>query len=551
MALVDERRARGLDSGKLVIFTESLVTQEHLRAQLVAHRLATDEEITLFRGTNDTPRARQALERWRAEVPAPEGPAPSPDIAARLALVHEFKTRSRVFISTEAGAKGLNLQFCSAVVNYDLPWNPQRIEQRIGRCHRYGQRNPVTVISFLALGNEAQELTYDILSEKLELFGTVLDASDQVLHAATGPGDGVLVAALGSELENELRRIYDRARSIDEVTAELRALRDRVKEERDRFTETHERTAALIASHLDDDVARVFTRHKAGLPAALAELDQDLARVVTGWLDGRGTAWTVDGGVLRAHDEELPGGGVAAIGASAVHRPLHLRHPLVTLAVAAARAEPLSPAVEVELDALAGRAGRLRLVKVGFDGFEQLERLLPVVVLDDGAPLEPGQAEAVLRGPMRDAPAPGTPVPDAVMDDAVEERLFELQREVDPGEHERFERASWQADRFLEDRLLVLKRRRAEAEKALERAFARRDLAQGAEARTAAEASLTHAQAALDALDAGVTQLLARDDDTWRSQRAHNQARRYAPPRTDVLFDVGLRFVAGRTPHGE
>ena len=65
--------------------------------------------------------------------------------ATGLALVHEFRTRSKVFISTEAGAKGLNLQFCDTVVNYDLPWNPQRIEQRIGRCHRYGQKRDVTV----------------------------------------------------------------------------------------------------------------------------------------------------------------------------------------------------------------------------------------------------------------------------------------------------------------------------------------------------------------------------------------------------------------------
>ena len=162
----------------------------------------------------------------------------------RLALVHEFRTRSRVFISTEAGAKGLNLQFCDTVVNYDLPWNPQRIEQRIGRCHRYGQQRDVTVINFLAKDNEAQALTFEILSQKLELFGTVLDASDQVLHRApTDPRGEVLVSVLGGEFEAELRRIYDRARTLDEVTAELRALRDKVAEERKRFEEAHARTA--------------------------------------------------------------------------------------------------------------------------------------------------------------------------------------------------------------------------------------------------------------------------------------------------------------------
>ena len=75
----------------------------------------------------------------------------------RLALVHEFRTRSKVLICTEAGAKGLNLQFCETVINYDLPWNPQRIEQRIGRCHRYSQQRDVTVVNFIARDNEAHQ----------------------------------------------------------------------------------------------------------------------------------------------------------------------------------------------------------------------------------------------------------------------------------------------------------------------------------------------------------------------------------------------------------
>ena len=58
-------------------------------------------------------------------------------------------TRSNHAFSTEAGAEGLNLQFCNLVVNFDLPWNPQRVEQRIGRCHRYGQQRDVLVLNFL------------------------------------------------------------------------------------------------------------------------------------------------------------------------------------------------------------------------------------------------------------------------------------------------------------------------------------------------------------------------------------------------------------------
>ncbi len=138
-------------------------------------------------------------------------------LATRLALVHEFKTRSRVFISTEAGAKGLNLQFCDALVNYDLPWNPQRIEQRIGRCHRYGQRNEVTVINFLAKDNEAQQLTFEILSQKLDLTRSFT----RVTHRL----EASWRVHLAQSSRCELRRIYDRSRTIEEVTAELRSLR--------------------------------------------------------------------------------------------------------------------------------------------------------------------------------------------------------------------------------------------------------------------------------------------------------------------------------------
>jgi superfamily II DNA/RNA helicase len=189
----------GRGSGKAVVFTESITTQDYLRSLLLTTGLR-DDEITLFRGVNDSERAQQAYELWKEEegTRLSSGAAPSREVAVRLALVHEFRTRSKVFVCTEAGAKGLNLQFCETVINYDLPWNPQRIEQRIGRCHRYGQKRDVTVINFTARDNEAQRLTFDILSQKLDLFGKVLDASDTVLHEPRTDNPEILVSALKS-----------------------------------------------------------------------------------------------------------------------------------------------------------------------------------------------------------------------------------------------------------------------------------------------------------------------------------------------------------------
>ena len=65
----------------------------------------------------------------------------------RAALVEHFRDEATIMIATEAAAEGINLQFCSFIINYDLPWNPQRIEQRIGRCHRYGQEFDVIVMN--------------------------------------------------------------------------------------------------------------------------------------------------------------------------------------------------------------------------------------------------------------------------------------------------------------------------------------------------------------------------------------------------------------------
>src|SRR5450756_1979060 len=73
----------------------------------------------------------------------------SPTADKRAALVENFRDESSIMIAPEAAAEGINLQFCNLVVNYDMPWKPQRIEQRIGRCHRYGQKYDVVVVNFL------------------------------------------------------------------------------------------------------------------------------------------------------------------------------------------------------------------------------------------------------------------------------------------------------------------------------------------------------------------------------------------------------------------
>lgn len=96
------------------------------------------------------------------------------------AAIAQFRDRARVLVSTEAGGEGRNLQFCHILVNYDLPWNPMRIEQRIGRLHRLGQTHDVHVFNFTAR-NTVENYVLEIVHEKINLFRSVIGDLDMVL----------------------------------------------------------------------------------------------------------------------------------------------------------------------------------------------------------------------------------------------------------------------------------------------------------------------------------------------------------------------------------
>jgi adenine-specific DNA-methyltransferase len=558
--LVLERGERGQGSGKLVIFTESLATQDYLAELLLESRIVQADDVTLFRGNNDGPRVAAAFERWRAETGNPPiaRSRSSRDIAIRLALVHEFRTRSRIFISTESGAKGLNLQFCETLVNYDLPWNPQRIEQRIGRCHRYGQRRDVTVINFLASDNEAQRLTFDILSRKMELFGDVLDASDAILHKSSDASSEALVSAMGPEFEHELRRIHERARTLDERDAEMRELRERMTGKREVYEETHRRTVGLIQSRLDTEVQRSFRDIEQALPQGLAELDRELERLVTGYLASLGASHSRSPeGVLHvAACERLPGlfqdGARFRIGGDVGEGDdrLHVAHPLVQAAVAHARAFTPSrlrvafgsnDSAPRSSTGLRGAQGRLVLVLVRYPGFEPVEHLLLVAIVDGREDLlSREEANGLLASVVTDLPPSGGPpvVSDADMDDAVEEAIFKDREPLTLQEQERFERALGQVERFVEDRVLVLRRQRDRLVERQRAAEQRRDAAVGSEARSKAEQALRAIGDELEELLARLNQLQSRDDEEYSRWKKRSYERRFEAPTCQRLFDA-------------
>lgn len=566
--IIRERAARGDGTGKVVIFTESLTTQDHLRDLLIGDGIS-DGAITLFRGQNISPRAREALERWTEEIGRglPPDQRPSRDVAMRLALVHEFRERSDVFISTEAGAKGLNLQFCETLVNYDLPWNPQRIEQRIGRVHRYGQKFPVTIINFLARDNEAQRLTFEILSQKLELFGTVLDASDAVLHAAHGHAEP-LVSAVGYDLEVELRRIYDQSRSMEEVAVQLRMLHDRLDERRRGFDQEQARTAHLIETRLDDAVGRVFRRYKEQLAAELDEFDRDLDRLVAGFLDAVGATYqrTAEPHEVRfdiSPSDRLPVAyrhGRRIRTGSPRDEPdietLHLAHPLVRAALEEARASTARPAPirwqappggwSPALGPFAGTRGRLVLVKVSYEGFEAVDRILAVAIAE-GRPdaLSPEILEQLLALPAVECEerADLHAIEPHLLEDAIEARVFADQSEIDRKEEHEFQHRLGQLERYLDDQILVRERRRVlllERLEKLERQYESELTSVGRDNKTH---ELRTVRSELQKVDVLIAKLAARDDEEFRSWLDRLYTRRYEPPRVERLVEVD--FVIG------
>lgn len=202
---------------KALIFTESRRTQDYLLNTLEERGYAG--KVVLFNGGNNDAKSKQIYKDWLKEYKNTDKATGSPTADKRAAIIDYFRNEATIMIATEAAAEGVNLQFCSMLVNYDLPWNPQRIEQRIGRCHRYGQKFDVVVLNFLNKKNAADIRVYELLDEKLRLFDGVFGASDEVLGAI---GNGV-------DFEKRIAQIYNECRDTTEIQLAFDDLQNELK----------------------------------------------------------------------------------------------------------------------------------------------------------------------------------------------------------------------------------------------------------------------------------------------------------------------------------
>lgn len=195
---------------KIVIFTESIRTQQYIFDEL--SDIGYAGQILKFNGNTNDNITKQIYKAWKARNYGKY--LGSRSVEMKNAIVEAFRDEYKILLVTDSGSEGLNLQFCNTIINYDLPWNPQKIEQRIGRCHRYGQKNDVVVINLLNTQNVADKRVYEILSEKFELFQGVFGASDKAI--------GLLES--GADFEKRVTQIYQECKTSSDFTKEFKAL---------------------------------------------------------------------------------------------------------------------------------------------------------------------------------------------------------------------------------------------------------------------------------------------------------------------------------------
>jgi len=224
---------------KALIFTESRRTQSFIADFLSRH--GYDGRFVLFNGANNAQTANAIYADWLERNKDSGRSSGNRAVDMRTALLEHFRDSADIMIATEAAAEGLNLQFCSLVINYDLPWNPQRIEQRIGRCHRYGQKFDVVVINFLNERNLADQRVYELLTDKFNLFNGVFGASDEILGNIES----------GVDFERRILTIYQQCRSRDAIDEAFQALQ---KEMEQSIQRRLDHTRRLLLEHFDQDV---------------------------------------------------------------------------------------------------------------------------------------------------------------------------------------------------------------------------------------------------------------------------------------------------------
>lgn len=453
---------------KAVVFTESRRTQQYLFEHL--SRNGYDGHLVLMNGTNTDLHSKDIYEAWRARHEGEDTVSGSKPVDIKAAIVEEFRDRSSILIATEAAAEGINLQFCSLVVNYDLPWNPQRIEQRIGRCHRYGQQHDVVVVNFLNKRNAADQRVYQLLSEKFRLFDGVFGSSDEVLGALES----------GVDIEKRIAQIYQECRTTEEINAAFDAVQDELEEEiQDRMAQTRQD----VLDHFDEEVHARLNVHRDEALASLSQRERWLLALARFEL---GSDARFEEGEPRFHyTGKMARPGSYHLDWKAAERRgdtfFRLDHPLAEAITARAVGRKLSTArltfdygahgAPVKaLEPFRGRSGWVELSKLTVESFETEEFLLHAAVCDDGQRLDEELAAKLLNLPARVDGQHPTGVPGESVAAAREAEKGRYLREVEERNGHYFDLEVTKLDAWADDLKVGLERELKELDRAIKEA---------------------------------------------------------------------------------
>jgi hypothetical protein len=356
----------------------------------------------------------------------------------RAALVEEFRNSTQILLMTEAGAEGLNLQFCNLVVNFDLPWNPQRVEQRIGRCHRYGQQRDVLVLNFLNRANAADARLYDLLSQKLALFDGVFGSSDEILGAL---GSGI-------DFEKRVLDIYQSCRSPEEIDQAFNALRADLD---GRISARYGAARALLFERFDGEVRGRLRVAEQDAKEAVARRDAEEEAL----LDAAFAGGTEPPGLAPE-----PGAGRSRTG----------RARLLQAAAEKVKARPQDAVAMLELPAralparlgkLAGREGWWFAYKFSIEALVSEERVVHLVLWYDGErfnalPVDEAREFAALpAAEARGGPREATVSIGSTQEEALAVLHDQLLAEVQARSGAAFDESRERWDRSVEDTLLA------------------------------------------------------------------------------------------------
>ena len=397
---------------KAIIFTESRKTQSYL-LRLLADSPYGDG-IVLFNGTNTDDSSKAIYARWVARHKGSDKITGSRTADMRSALVDYFREEGRIMIATEAGAEGINLQFCALVVNYDLPWNPQRIEQRIGRCHRYGQKHDVVVVNFLNKKNEADLRVFQLLDEKFKLFTGVFGSSDEVLGAIES----------GVDFEKRIASIYQNCRKPTEIRTAFDQLQLELNFE---ISAAMTSTRRKLLENFDDEVRDKLKVRDDASRAFLSRFERQFILLTQHELRDHATFPSDSSFILHTSTfQGVPLGLYELPRRSGEAHLYRLGHPLAEHVLTQAKEREL-PLAEVQfsyaehgskisiLESLRGQSGTLTVSVFSVESMDQGEdHLIFAACTDAGTLLDEEQARRMLSlpasvaGPVLDLPSPGS-----------------------------------------------------------------------------------------------------------------------------------------------